>query len=143
MPSKNTTLENGPRFNPLNKELYNKFVETSGINIDFKTFVNIVRTTNDIIRKSVAEEEAGVKLPENLGIIVVTKYKSAKIPLDWVNTLKFGTKVPLLNLHSFGYIHHIKWVKVGVRCANEFIYKLQPYRILKRAVAKNVKEGKK
>lgn len=143
MPSKNCGLKYGDRFNPLNKELYNKFIEETAINIDFKTFLTIVRKTNEIIKESIIEEEAGVKLPENLGHIIVTKYKSKRIAWDWYNTLKYNTKVPHLNLHSFGFIHHIKWFIIGVKCANVKIYKLEPYRILKRGVAKSIKEGKK
>lgn len=143
MPAKNTGLEHGERFNPLNKALYNRFIDDTCINIDYKTFITVVQKTNEIIKESIVEEEAGVKLPENLGHIIVTKYKSKKTPWDWHNTMKHQVKVPHLNLHSFGYIHHIKWFGIGVRVANIFIYKFKPYRILKRAVAKNIKEGKK
>lgn len=142
MPSKGSTLVYGKRFNPLNKELYKKFIEDTCINVDYDTFVKIIRTTNETIRKSIVTEEAGVKLPENLGSIIVTKYKSNKVPLDWQKTVQYKTLVPLVNLHSFGYVHHIKWFKIGVKCANNYVYKFQPYRLLKRDVAANIKNGK-
>jgi hypothetical protein len=143
MPAPGSKLVHGKRYNPLNRELYKKFIKETCINIDFKTFVNIIRHTNEVMRKAVVEEEAGIKLPQSLGTIIVTKYKSNRVPWDWKATMEHNMKVPLLNLHSFGYIHHIKWFKMGVKCANNFIYKFQPYRMLKRDVAKSIKEGKK
>src|SRR6188474_1890745 len=100
-------------------------------------FIKIIRTTNEKIRKAATEEEAGVELPENMGLLLVTKYKSKKRATDWAATNKLGngTKVPHINLHSFGYIYHIKWVKIGiVNFQNNDIYKFEPYRILKRQV---------
>ena len=141
MPSKPLLV--GKRFNPITKNLRKRFIEETGEEVDFRTFCKIIHTTNLIIKNSIIEEEAGVKLPESLGNIIVVKYKSKKVPTDWVNSVKFKRKIPLLNLHSFGYIYHIKWFKIGVRCANIYIYKFIPYRILKRGVAKSVKSGKK
>lgn len=141
MPAKGTGLVYGDRYNPLNKELYKKFIEETCINVDYDTFVSIIRTNNKLMHDSVIEEEAGIKLPENLGHVIVTKYKSNRVPWDWRKTVDCKTKVPHVNLHSFGYIYHIKWFKIGVRFANNFIYKFQPYRTLKRGVAKSIKGG--
>lgn len=146
MPAKNSKLKVGERYNPLNKDLYRKFVEETGSKITFDTFVKIIRTTNEKIRIAAADEEAGVELPEKMGLLLVTKYKSKKRPIDWAATNKLGTgvKVPYLNLHSFGYTCHIKWVKIGmVNFKHNIIYKFEPYRLLKRHVAKNFKSGKK
>jgi hypothetical protein len=142
MPAPGTTLVYGKRFNPLNRELYKKFIKETCINIDYDTFVKVIRRTNEVIKDSIVEEEAGIKLPENLGHIVVTRYKSKRIPIDWKKTRELKIKVAHVNLHSFGYIHHIKWFRMGIVCANNFIYKFEPYRFLKRAVAAKVKEGK-
>lgn len=143
MPSKGSTLKVGERYNPLNKKFYNKFKKDTGSTIDYPTFIKIITTTNELMREAISEEEVGIQLPENLGHIIVTKYKSKKIPIDWINSNRLGKIVPLLNLHSFGYIHHIKWFTFGVNFVNNRIYKFEPYRILKRRVAKNVKGGKK
>ncbi len=143
MPSKGSKLTVGNRHNPLGKKLYKQFIDETFINIDYETFCNIIKTTNTIMRNSVIEEEAGIKLPENLGNVIVTKYKSKKVPTDWINSIKFQKKIPLLNLHSFGFVHHIKWFRIGMICANKHIYKFVPYRILKRGVAKSIKDGKK
>ena len=143
MPAKGSSLTTGERYNPLCKELWKDFMLDSGINISYEDFKNIIWTTNELMREAIADEEAGIELYEGLGHIVVTKYKSSKVPIDWVNTRKLGKRIPLLNLHSFGYIHHIKWFKMGVRFQNRYIYKFKPYRLLSRAVAANVKGGKK
>lgn len=143
MPAKNSSLSTGKRFNPLTKQLWKDFVFETGTEISYEDFKRIIWTTNDLIREYAANEEAGVELPEGMGHIVVTKYKSKKVPTDWVNSKKFGKKIPLLNLHSFGYVHHVKWFKIGVKFKNSFIYKFKPYRILSRQVAENVLKGKK
>lgn len=143
MPAKNSGLKCGERFNPLNKSLWKEFVKESGIEITYEMFREIIWTTNAIICDAAANEEAGVELPELLGHVVVTKYKSTKVPVDWVNSKKLGKKIPLLNLHSFGYIHHIKWFKMNAIFKNRYIYKFQPYRSLSRMVAANIKKGKK
>jgi hypothetical protein len=143
MPAKNSTLKTGKRFNPITKKFYKDFVFETGIEISYETFKSIILTTNELLREYAADEEAGIELYEGLGHLVVTKYKSKKQSIDWVNTKKLGKKVPLLNLHSFGYIHHIKWFKIGVKFKNSYIYKFQPYRLLTRKVASNVLKGKK
>lgn len=132
----------GDRKNPLDKELYERFIKETSINIDYKTFCSIIRKTNEIFKESIIEEEAGVQLPESMGTILITKYKSKKVPVDWVNSINLKKSIPLLNLHSFGYVHHIKWYKIGCTFANNYIYMFRPYRDLKRAVAKSIKEGK-
>lgn len=144
MPSKNTTLRTGDRFNPITKKLWKEFVKEREIDIDFKTFRNIIETSNETMRESVIHEEAGVELPERLGHVVVNKYKkiSKKRPVDWINTNKLGKFVPLLNLHSFGYMYNIRWYTVGTIFKNRRIYRFVPYRIMTRAVAKNIKSGK-
>lgn len=140
MPS--NKLVYGSRVNPLNQKLYKQYIQETGSDIDYKTFVKIISTTNEIIRESVIEEEAGVKLPLSLGNIVVTKYKSKKSFPDWKLTKEYKKKIFHVNLHSLGFIHHIKWFKIGSDFSNKNIYKFQPYRILKRGVAKQIKEGK-
>lgn len=141
MPSKPLLV--GKRYNPINTKFWKRFLEDTGEYVDYKTFCEIIQKTNLIIRNSIVEEEAGIKLPESLGHIIVVKYKSKKVPTDWVNSVKHKKKIPLLNLHSFGYIYHIKWFKIAASCANLYVYKFIPYRRLKRSVAKAIKEGKK
>lgn len=142
MPAKGSKLKCGERYNPLNKKLYKQFIKETEIDIDFETFKTIIKDTNQMIHDAIAEEEVGVKLPENLGNIVVTKYKSTKVPTDWHNSKKLNKYVPILNLHSFGYVHHIKWFTIGV-AHHIYTYKFIPYRTLTRKVSQLIKSGKK
>jgi hypothetical protein len=143
MPSR--TLLSGKRYNPLTKKLWRHFKKDRQIDITFEDFKNIIWTSNQIMADCIAEEEAGIEMPERLGNVVVTKYKGSKkkIPIDWVNSRRLGKQIPLLNLHSFGFIHHIKWFKMICIFKNRNIYKFEPYRLLKRAVAAKVKAGKR
>jgi hypothetical protein len=142
MPAKGCRNKYGERYNPLTKKLWERFKEATGIEIEYLVFRDIIWTYNEEVALGVTDE-AGVEMPEGMGHMVVTKYKSKKTPVDWVNTVRLGKKIPLLNMHSFGYIFHIKWYKMGMRVANKFIYKFKPYRSLQRQVAANVKAGKK
>lgn len=143
MPS--NTLRAGKRFNPITLKFWRKFRRERGIDIDYKTFQKIIWTHNQIMMDCAANEEAGIELPERLGHIVVTKFKSKNInrPIDWVNTKKVGKIIPLLNLHSFGFMFHIRWFKMVTIFKNRRIYRFEPYRLFKRAVAANAKAGKK
>lgn len=143
MPTKGTHYLSGKRNLILNKEFYNEVRETISPDLTDKEIREIVLTSNDEIRNAVANTEDGFKMPEQLGYIVITKYKSKKQPIDWVNSKKLKMRVPLLNLHSYNTICHIKWFKIGNHSFGiKEVYKLEPSRKLKRQVAKNIKEGK-
>lgn len=144
MPAKNTTLFNGARDNILGKEFCDKVRKKLSIDVDDDTIKKIIINSNLKIHEIVADEEGGFKIPENMGYMVVTKYKSKKIPIDWVNTKKLQKRVYLTNLHSFGYIHNIKWYRLGltVNFASFDVYKFEPCREIKRRLAKNVKAYK-
>lgn len=144
MPAKGSTLDSGPRDMVIDEEFYKKVKDKYNLDIDYKTFKNIILTSNNAIKEIIANDEGGFKLPENLGYIVVTKYKSKKRPIDWVATKKLKKVVYLPNLHSFGYIHHIKWFRIGltVNFGTADVYKFESCRDLSRSVAKNVKEYK-
>lgn len=144
MPSKNCPGKFGKKFRPLNPKLYKAFVKETGIDIDIHTFFKIIRTNLKNISDSIISEPEGVQLPENMGCIVVKKYKpskeSKKAP-DYLNSKKIGSTVPFLNLHSFGYMYNIRWYKIGTRVRNISLYTLYKTRPLKRGVAKSIKAG--
>ena len=141
MPSKPMKL--GTRYNPCSDKSWREFRKQTGIDIDFKTFKEIIWQTNKEISDTIINDEIGAKIPASLGYSVVTKYKSEKQPIDWINTRKLGKVVPLLNLHSFGYIHHIKWFFTGCGSKNIPLYKFKGCRYLTRSVSKSIKKGKK
>lgn len=138
-------LRSGKRYNPLTIKLWRAFKKERHIDISFEDFKNIIWKFNELMMEAVSEEEAGIELPEKLGNVVVTKYKGTRerTPIDWVNSKRLGKQIPLLNLHSFGYIHKIRWFKVICAFKNRRIYKFEPYRLMKRTVAAKIKAGKK
>lgn len=143
MPAKNTTYKTGKRNLIFSKDLFDTIRKELNSDISDKEIRDIILDSNKVMSDIVSDSDDVLKLPENLGYIAVTKYKSKKRPIDFHNTRLLKKTIPLLNLHSFNYIHHIKWFK---RSDSQFgikkVYKLEPTRELKRSVAKNCKAGK-
>lgn len=143
MPAKNTSYKSGKRDLVISKDFYKNFIDETNIDISYLDFRNVILASNKAIADIIANGDDSFKLPEQMGYIAVTKYKSKKKSIDWKSTRLLGKKIILPNLHSFGYIHHIRWYKTTlVNFAFNKIFKLEPCRALKRQVAKNVKEGK-
>lgn len=143
MPAKGKGLKNGERYNPLDKKLWKQFCEKTGIEIDYFSFRDIIWTTNEMIQDAIADDNAGLELYEGLGHAVVSEYKPIKLAPNWPQCSRLDRFIPQLNLHSLGYMYTIKWFKQGTRVSNINVYRLEPYRILKRRVAANIKAGKK
>lgn len=130
------------RNNIITKDLYKTFKKDTGIEIDYKTFQNIIIESNSTIFDIVANEATGFKLPEGMGYLVVTKYKSKKKSVDWQNSKRLKRAVYLTNLHSFGFISHIKWCKFSIaRFKFNEIYKFESARNLARKVSANTIAG--
>lgn len=143
MPAKNTTYKSGKRNLIVDKEFCDEVREKTGLDISDKEIRKIIITSNDEIRNSIADSDDAFKLPERLGYIAVTRYKSKKRPIDWTNTFKLKKKIPYINLHSFGYIYHIKWFKKSQsNFGLKAVYKLEPSRRLTRQVSRNALNGK-
>lgn len=144
MPAKGSTYALPDRHQALNNEMFKQFKEENpDISISFKEFSDIIKTSNKKIYDAIIEDEEGFKLPENLGYLCVTKYKTRKKAINWADTKKYGKKIYHLNLHSFGYSYHIKWFKTGIcRFLFNEVFKFAPHRHMRRDVAAKVKEGK-
>lgn len=145
MPAPGAGLKNGPRFNVINKELHSQFVLTTGIQIPYDTFVTIINTSNEVIRRMCTTNIQGFKMPESLGYIAVTRYqpKPGARSIDWKRTRELGTRVYHTNFHSFGYKPKISWyMDTLVSCSNMNIYKFVPDRNFSRGVSAAVTAGK-
>lgn len=143
MPALGKGYKTGKRDLVIDKQFCNDLRAATGLDIDDKLIREIILDSNKEISNLVINSEDGFKLPENMGYIVVTKYKSKKRAIDWVNSKRLKKKIFLPNLHSFGYTHHIHWFKKGLtQFAFKDVYKLVPSRLLSRGVAKSVKDGK-
>lgn len=143
MPAKGKGLNSGPRDLIIDRKFYKQFIEENKIDIDYNTFRDTIIESNKLIADIIVNDDTGFKLPEQLGYLVVTKYTSKKRPIDWVNSKKLKKTIYLTNLHSFGYVHHIKWFKKNI--ANLKLkesFRIEPCREFKRNVAASVKSGK-
>lgn len=104
----------------------------------------VIKKSNSLIALAILENPFGFKLPNNLGYIAVDKYKPKKDgrkPIDWVTTNKLHKLTFLTNLHSFGWIYHIKFYK-NPNKKNIDCYTFKPQKLLRAALANRIKAGK-
>lgn len=130
----------------IDKELFDSFLiqyPEYKDQLDYNTFKDVILESNKNIAAIIINEDNGFKLPENLGYIAVTRYKSKKKAIDWESTHKYKKRIYHNNLHTFGFSFKIRWYKAGIaKFRNNRIYKFDSCRTLSRAVAKMAKEGR-
>lgn len=146
MPNKGSRLKINNRHNTINKELYKEYIKKTNSSLTFKEFKNIINLCNKEIETIVLNDISGFKLPYNLGYFVVNKFRGRYTKPDFKNSLKLNKNVPLLNLHSFGYIYGLKWFKVSQSRINKKVGKINTFkfeflRVTKRALAVKIKSG--
>jgi hypothetical protein len=144
---------NAPRFrhkhkNVLNKELYKSFIEKypHRSNIDYKTFVNIVKTSNKLFWEKVIDHRDGVELPENLGYIFIgtcTSQSPKRPNINFGKSIKYGFTVNNTNLISDNKLAKIFYTNYPVkyRVKDREIWTFMPCRVFKRTVAKTYPEN--
>lgn len=141
---------------------YRKYLESSTENVvDIKLYLSIAAEYNKfLIRKALEGNE--VTLPARLGTIQIIGRKP-KITIkedgsisglapDWVKTKQLRDSDPIakeqrkvvyhLNNETDGYRYSWKWSKFNVLVENKSLYSLIMTRNNKRAVHKNISEGK-
>lgn len=133
------------RVSYIKRQEYNLFIKkypTSGIT--YIDFINILKGSNMVIKDQILDNPLGFKAPYNLGYFAVDRFKTSKkfVAIDWVNTKKLGKVVPLTNFHSFGHAYKIKLYK-NPKMVSLFVYKMDAHRLLKRQLAKYIKEEKR
>lgn len=143
MPAKNSTLKYGNRDHVINSKFFKEYKEKTGSEISYDDFVNVIKNSNVKIAEIVANEQEGFKLPENLGYIVVTQYKTKKRPTDYNKSKVYDTRVIHNNLHTNGEMGAIRWFNNRIN-RNFFttIYKFKGCRTLTRAVSASLKNEK-
>jgi hypothetical protein len=130
------------RVNYSSKNFYKEFIKKyPNTSITCENYSNILEESTLCIRDFILNNELGFKLPYNLGYIAVTKFKQKKHyrVVDWKNSNLLEKEIPLTNLHSFGYMFKIKLFK-NLRIKPLCLYKMNAHRIVKRMLAKNIKE---
>lgn len=131
------------RTNYISKGNYKLFIEKyPESDITYKEYITVLKESTITIRDHILENSLGFKLPQNLGYIAVTSFKTNKnfVAIDWVNTRKLGKVIPLTNFHSFGNAYKIRLFK-NSRIKPLIVYKMNAHRIIKRMLAKNIKSG--
>lgn len=114
-------------------------------NVTSQQYVDIIKRSNNLIAEAILNNPYGFKLPNQLGYLAVDKFKPKKgsriKPVDWITTNKLGKLTYLTNLHSFGYIHHIKLYK-NPNKKNLDCYVFKAQREVNRELAQKIKGGK-
>lgn len=145
MPAKGSSLQNGPRHNPVNKETWEAFKVESGLDIDYQTWTKIIHAGNERYAYKIQNNAMGVKFPEFMGHAGTTRYKPkvGRRRIDWKKSNELGVKVYHTNFHSDGYESRIVWI-VDPESTVRFlhVYKLVPDRKMSRGTAPLIKDGK-
>lgn len=145
MPAKGTSLRTGERhviFNPkfVRRILRNPKYKGKYTHADLK---KIFDTANLHIKQSVFEDPSGFRLPNNLGVLVVNKYKpkADKVIINRSQSKLYKKDIPYLNLHSFGNMFNIKYCKVTNSNYRNLLkcFKFIPERSFNRELAKIIK----
>lgn len=145
MPASGTTYKTGKRFQPLNKEFYERFKEETKIEVSWKDYKQIVLDAYKEIMNCVVEDISGFKLPFNLGYLCISciDYRSRKKPIDFANTKKYNKTIYHLNMHSFGKRYTIRWFRVGEPMHTRlYPFSIEFSREIKRKLATLIKGGK-
>lgn len=130
------------RQNFINIAFHKRFVEQTGLDIDYKTMKNIIVESNKEIANTILEGNDGFSIPLNMGLWVITSYEPKKKPIDWHNSRKFGKKLYHNNLATFSKMIAINWYRIDVKkLAFVSIYKFKACRKLKRDASKLYKQG--
>lgn len=128
----------------INRKGYKAFKEKyKDEKITYTEYIAILKESNSAIREHILDNPLGFKIPYNLGYIAVDKFKGLKnyMAIDWVATRRLGRRIPLLNLHSFGYFFKIKLYK-NPRIRPLKVYKMDPHRLINRALNLKIRSGK-
>lgn len=141
MPTKGCPLKLGPRKTIINKELYDFYKASTSDPVDYKTFLSIVLETNRNIKQWVLEEPSGFMLPNTLGFLAINKFKPKKCYASEPLSKIFKTRMPSLNLHSYGCVFFIDWFNRGARVKRIRTYQFHAERKFKRALAQKIFEG--
>ena len=142
MPSKGYSYH---RENIIDKKFFEKFIQQYPEyenQLDYNQFKDVILDSNKEFANIIINDENGIKLPVNLGYIVVSRFKAKNKAIDWNSTNKYGKKIYHNNLHTFGYTLHIKWFKAGIaKFPRNRIFKFEACRSLKRSIAKQGQQG--
>ncbi len=115
--------------------------------VDYKTFRKITSGYFSWITDSIIDRASEVKLPSNMGKVLVVKrkpfgHKRQNYNVDFIETRRLGKTILHLNEHSDGYSYRFIWDKSSMNTHNKYYYEMIHTRAAKRRLAKSIKEKK-
>ena len=134
-----------PRFrtkttNLLNTKMYDAFIKKypkhKGLTLN--QFKEIVTTYNGLIQEAVIDSRDGVKLPESLGYVLITKCnRPKKVNTDFAASAIYGKAVNHANWDSDNYLAKICYTNYSLkyRFSDRELWGFAPVKQFKSAVA--------
>lgn len=133
------------------KKNYKEFCQNHpNIPISFKTFKDIIYTSNSIYANFVLEGEK-IKLPHGFGSLAINKKKQKYkitikgkdkilLAVNWQESRRLGKKIYYTNSHTDGYRYKWYWLKSDVFITDTYIWGFTPSRINSRKLAQLLKQ---
>jgi hypothetical protein len=128
-----------------------------GKSVTEKDFYAIIRGINRLIAEDIANGRI-VKFPSRMGKLELRKYQRGvsivdgklknTYPIDWHNTLLLwenneeARKQKIRLRHENEWVYHIRYNKWDATYENKMFYQFAVNTFIKRALAKNIKQGK-
>jgi hypothetical protein len=122
--------------------------------ISFVQYKKILYTYNNLLGDYILNTGNLIKLPFGLGHISINKYKRNKykkntitgekmihLPVNWLESKKYGKRIYHLNLHSDGYMFCWYWSPKEARFKFTDIWKVEFCRVLSRKLPATLKEN--
>lgn len=122
-----------------------------------KEFYAIIRGINRLLAEEIANGQT-VRFPLQMGILELRKFKKGvsfvdgklknTYPIDWYNTLLLweqdeeAKKKKIRLRHENEWVYHVKYDPWKAKYENKSFYRFALNTFIKRALAKNIKEGK-
>ncbi len=120
-------------------------------------FYNIIRSVNKLLAEEIAKGET-VKFPERMGCLELRKYEvgafmvdgklKVTYPIDWQNTLKLwyeddeAHKQKLFMRQQNKWVYHVKYCLHDANYENKKFYLFALNTKIKKALSRNIKQGK-
>lgn len=142
--TKRGKLKTGPRKNILNVRYGQKLIKELGLkdsNLTPLDVLDIIRKSNSEIKSLIIDNVEGVKIPQDLGYIIMNAEEQEKRKIDYKKTKELGVKVYHLNAHGQNANPH--WENYNI-CKNKLIqnYRFIPCRKFNQEKSQSLKKGK-
>ena len=131
----------------MNQKLYNAFIKKypKYVDTDMNKFKNIIATYNGMLWQGVIDNRDGIKLPENLGHLLIAKCDKSKKQsenTDYAASAKYGKKVNHANWDSDNYLAKICYTNYSVknRFSDRELWGFKAVKQFKSSVAGNFGE---